>query len=521
MSGEARDSRKVLVGSSMVFASRLAGFMLMLVFSIYMARTLGRDIYGLISISLGVFGIMTIVGDLGVTTASARRIAVLRKAGGGPSVRQILASTLVVKAVTGTAVGILVYAMAPALGAAFDKPVEPLFRLMAAAILLNLLGSSFQSVMRGMHRMGIFALSNAVRDVLWVMFAIAFVELGWGVEGAVLGFLVGQVVWFAVNLGLYMAYVDVPGPVRPAPGLARELLAFGLPLIVADLMIFVYSWTATFVLGVLRPTWEVSTYNIAFGMVSMVMVVVSSVGMTVFPIFSERSVSGSVEEMEVVYRRLIKFMCVAVFPLLSFIAVLAPYVVLMYGKEYRLAVAPLLVLVVWGYLSPVSDIGSRLLTAMERQRYVMYSTALVAALNLALNIALIPRFGMMGAAAASTASFVLSALLVAHYLRSLHGIRSSPGDVAVPFAVSVGMAVPFYFILGLVVRGDPPALPTVLILGSAMAVYLLGYVLALRALRYFDDQDLDSLHHATAKVPVVREVLPALFPLSGGASRCR
>jgi len=519
MPDDVRDSRRVLVGSGFVFASRMTGFAMMLVFSVFMARALGRDVYGLISITIGIFGIMTIVGDLGMNTASARKVALVRRSGEGAGVRQILVATLWVKAVTGATLAAAIFLMAPAFQSLFDKPVAPLIRLVALAILFNLLGSSFQSMMRGMHRMDLYALSNVLRDVLWVSLSVAFVLAGQGVEGAIRGYLIGQIAWFLANATIYAVLLDAPGPLWPDAVLVRELILFGIPVIAVDLMVFIYSWTDTFVLGIFRETWEVSTYNIAFGMVSMVMVVVTSVGTTVFPIFSERSVDRSPDGLTALFSRLTRLVIVAVFPLLSFIAVLGPFVVLVYGRQYSQAVFPLIVLVVWGYLRPYGGIGASLLTALARQRYVMYATAAVAGLNLALNLALIPPYGMMGAAVASTASMVLGSALILRFLAHLDGVRARPSDMTVPLLVSLVLSASMFLPLAHVLRGDPPLLPTVLILASALAVVLVTYMAALRLLGYFDEEDMDALHHATGNIPLVRHIVPALLPRSPPSTR--
>jgi O-antigen/teichoic acid export membrane protein len=82
-----------------------------------------------------------------------------------------------------------------------------------------------------------------------------------------------------------------------------------------------------------------------------------------------------------------------------------PLVHLLYGRQYS-ATAPLLAVLIWSELAIFfgTMVGNALIAA-GLQRYFLWPTALGAAVNVALNIYLIPRWGAMGAAWATVAAY--------------------------------------------------------------------------------------------------------------------
>jgi len=68
--------QKIFSGSAFIVSSKLVNMVSLVIFSITMARLLGRDIYGLISIAVGFIGIFAIFGDMGLNIAGIRYISI-------------------------------------------------------------------------------------------------------------------------------------------------------------------------------------------------------------------------------------------------------------------------------------------------------------------------------------------------------------------------------------------------------------------------------------------------------------
>jgi O-antigen/teichoic acid export membrane protein len=84
-----------------------------------------------------------------------------------------------------------------------------------------------------------------------------------------------------------------------------------------------------------------------------------------------------------------------------------PVVRLLYGAEYLPAVRPMYVLLAGVVMVGVTRVLMRYFTSVNRHEHNVYIVATSLAVNVTLNLVLIPRFGIMGAAAASLATYVL------------------------------------------------------------------------------------------------------------------
>jgi len=510
----ASDGRRIFRGTMFVMLSRTTSMIAMLVFSIIMARSLGRDVYGLISIAIGVFGLATILGDMGLNVASTRYTAIHRKKGEREEIIAILRASITIKVVSGVALMLVLWLVSPGLEDAFNKPVGRLISLMALAIVFNMPASAFQAIIRGHHRLDLFAGCNMARDIVWLTSSVILVNMGYGVEGAIIGHVIGQIVWFAANIIAYFGFIHVKAAPADVQKTARRLILFGLPVITMDVMIFVYNWTDTFVIGFFRPTSEVSSYNIAFGMINMIMIFIGSVSITIFPIISERSARKDPVELTEHYNRLTRIVSLIVFPVLSFLVFVQPFVFLVYGDEYLAGLAVLWILAIWGYFRPFGSMSATMLTALGRQHYVLYATTFVAIANLGLNLVLVPWIGMIGAAIASTISISAGTVLSVRYLERLEGVRPNVRTPVKMLALSVVVVIPFSLLLhgvDLLLPFSTSLAALVLVLGAVGLAYLAVFLWLARRFRLLDDDDVRVLREATARLPLAHRILDVLF----------
>jgi O-antigen/teichoic acid export membrane protein len=98
-------------------------------------------------------------------------------------------------------------------------------------------------------------------------------------------------------------------------------------------------------------------------------------------------------------------------------------IVFVYGQRYKEAIPIIQILLVAMTFSVTMGVSSNVLYAIDKQASLLRYMVLVAALNIALDFWLIPRYGAMGAAVANGASRVVAAAGMLVILR-----RSLPGS---------------------------------------------------------------------------------------------
>ena len=511
--------KKIFSGSAFIVSSKLVNMVSLVIFSITMARLLGRDIYGLISIAVGFLGLFAIMGDVGLNIAGIRYISMYYAKKRYEDIRTIIKSSFVIKIGLAVVLAAICFFLADALADFFQKDVAPLFRITAFIIICNILGSVFQTVMKALQRMDLFAISNIFRDISWIIVSIGLVLNGWGVLGAMWGYLISAFIWLIICGVIYITPLQQnisqaqKSKKEVSKVIRNKLILFGLPVAIMDITVLLYNWIDTFVLAYFRPTWEVSCYNIAFGLVNMVMIIIASVSTTLFPIFSREHALNKKKRQKIIYEKVVKFVIIMVYPLLTLMWFLAPYIILIYGTEYLPAIYPLLILVTWGFFRPVGNIGGGFLTAKGRVRLVMTITISMAVLNFILNIILIPSLHMVGAAIATSISFIFGAIIIYFILAKDYdisfdkiGILKSLGAAIIVSILGLGI----YLALDLVLLSGQLIISVILLLIKLLISFLVAglvYLLLLKFLKVFSKQELKSFEKLGDRYRIIRPII--------------
>jgi O-antigen/teichoic acid export membrane protein len=153
---------------------------------------------------------------------------------------------------------------------------------------------------------------------------------------------------------------------------------------------------------------------------------------TVYPLMCRyaREDMGRLREL---YRKSVVSLGVVAVPLAVGVTLLAPTVVrILFGSEFAGA-APGLMVLIWSTVCVYVALGGgNLLISMRYERVNLALNVLGAAVNIALNLLLIPRMGITGAALATTVTYLVIAVgtLVGSYL-ALHPASAGPAMSAV------------------------------------------------------------------------------------------
>lgn len=265
---------------------------------------------------------------------------------------------------------------------------------------------------------------NARQDVMrygWLTASRAWLALGltlaavWS-GGLATAALAGTLVGSAVAVALLGARKPRPSDAaQPQSGLAPELLRFGLPLSLTYLSIVILDAGDRFMLNHWHGPAAVAAYGAAFDLVQQILgAALNVLYLAAYPKVIaawERDGNEAAKAALAPLRR--ATLTLAPLGALLF-AGLAPEISrLMLGAQVAAqaaAVMPAIALAVAfsGMRAFCFDIALHLRRAT---RLHVTTTALMAGLNLALNLMLIPRFGTWGAAVASAAAFALGAAL--------------------------------------------------------------------------------------------------------------
>jgi O-antigen/teichoic acid export membrane protein len=188
---------------------------------------------------------------------------------------------------------------------------------------------------------------------------------------------------------------------------------------------------------------EIAMYSVAFGSVAMLLLVPEGFARAVSPAVATLVGAGANERIRVGYSRALRLLLLAAVPVTAFTVALGPTTVrLVFGDEFAGTRTPLLILLVPLPLIPLMNVSYSLVVGFGKARFPLVVGFGSVALNIALDFALIPRHGAVGAAVANACAQGATALATIAYGSRLVGqVRWEPSTLVRASAVSVAAGV--------------------------------------------------------------------------------
>jgi O-antigen/teichoic acid export membrane protein len=436
MSHQARLSRNYLSLAAARFAAKVISF----VAWVLIARHLGAADFGLFTFSFAVVTLAVVVFQAGLTPLTVREIA--RDRARAP---RFLTTSLLVRFAGAAAVA----AVAAGVCWAFPSREAAATTVTALALGLGTVLVSFTDVMQAFERMEYYAAVLVVNNVLILAFILYAVKTDAGLM---------SILWFYVAANglaaLTAAAICLVRFARPSRTVTWSEVVSFLKLApdfsFSALVASIYWRADKVILKIFAGDAVVGIYGAAAGMVEGLVMVAGSFRESVFPALSRAWPRAPLEFREA-SRTSFKFLAALAVPICIGTSVVAPQLFpFIYRAEFARG-SVILAVLIWALGAIfIRELTAATLFALDRQRMLLLSNAAGAAASVALNFALIPRWGGLGAAVAGvTTAFATTAfnlVLIGRRVPRLYpwGLLVRPAAAAVAMAAALLAGIYFH-----------------------------------------------------------------------------
>ncbi len=192
----------------------------------------------------------------------------------------------------------------------------------------------------------------------------------------------------------------------------REVLSYGLPLVLSDLLVVVRPTLAIVVLEYLASTTDVADFTAFLKIASLNLIVLQSMKLLYLPVASRLYSRGDHAAIDDLYWQTTVWISLITFPIFVPCITMPETVALIVNGEKYVGASQLLVVLALGeYFNAATGLNTYTLQVYARVRFLVWTMVLATAVGLVLNMALIPLWGAMGAAVATAGGLVLQNLL--------------------------------------------------------------------------------------------------------------
>jgi O-antigen/teichoic acid export membrane protein len=412
----------------------VAGAVLAVPATALLVRSLGVRSYGTLSLGLTVIALASVVADLGIGSGVTRMAAFER----GEAADSWARAGIHIAWLSGLGFAIAVGIAGIVIGGTLGGVIT----LLSPTVLLAALISVATGYLRTRQRVFVSELATSGQQTLYSAAAIALAAAGiatvWRVAGAAL------VTEGLAGCAAWLAWRTVIGRKRTGRLPHQRILRFSLPLLAAIASTLALQSSDVLLLGAFRGTIAVGLYYPVLRMVNLSALALSAVGQYFLPVATSILAARDMPGLRSFYTTVTKWeIAVLGPPLIMLVIEPGPLIVALFGAPFGAAVWVTRVLALGYLVNILTGHNGMIMVALGMTRQIGIRSALSFFASIALNLALIPAFGMLGAALGT--SLVYVGLNIGNAWCVWKAARVVPvrrDATAVIFALAIGTGVP-------------------------------------------------------------------------------
>ncbi len=425
-----------------------------------LTKVLGTYDYGIWSQVNVTIGLVTVFSRVGLNVALCRFVSARTRR---EELQEDFYSVLSVALLTSMIASFPLIVFSHPIGNAIFNGAGGVVRLTGIIIIAVTLDAMCLAYFRALQHMGKYAVLSLARiyGELCVMTYLVFARHT--IFTIILAILTVRVIFFFVSFFLVRGQIGIR---RPRYSRIKKYLRFGVPLVPGNLATWVVASSDRYIIGHSLGVAQVGIYSAAYAIGNALSLVGSVLGFVLVPTLSKLYDEGQQSEVETYLQYSLKYFLGLGIPFVFGIGMLSKEILVMFSTTEIVSQGyPITSLVsLSALLAGTCGVIGQILILVQKTRILATVWALAALVNLALNILIIPRIGILGAAITTLISGSLALGLIAYYafkemkfyiewvfiskslaasaVMSVMIWRISPkGTVAVLMAVALGIAI--------------------------------------------------------------------------------
>jgi O-antigen/teichoic acid export membrane protein len=394
---------------------------------VFLARMLGASEYGIYSYVWVWLTIGGFLASFGLSEAAIRFIAEYRDTGQSGTGRQFIKTSLAIVGASSSAIAatgaILLYLMADQIPAGYMLPALLALACLPVFALQDLLeGHALSFSWTGLAHVPPYVLRQAL-IILYLLVAVSAAMPATAATGILAVFLAGATATF-VQLVLFLRRAARALPSAPGVRHTRLWMTTAFPMMLTNAFQLVLTFSDIIVLGMFVDSTTVALYFAATRVSSQVTAVQFAVTSAVAQRMAGLNATSNRSELYALIHRSARWIFWATLAVMAGVIALGWPLLWLFGREFT-AAYPVLLLLSLGLLARASTGGAEdALKMLGHERAEFRAKAVSVAVNLVLNIGLIPFFGIYGAAIATGTSMVVYSVMLEVLMRRLVGTSS-------------------------------------------------------------------------------------------------
>ena len=411
MNSNMESYKTLLRGAGLLFIGIFASKFLNYLFRFIVARAFTPSEYGLFALGTAIIGLFTAIALLGLPQGVTRYISEYLTKKEYEKVRGTIIFSLKLVTFSSIIIAVCLYFSSNYIESIFLKDgLAQVIRIFSIGLPAYAIFTIIINMFYGFQKPEFVTISGYLSEnILKVAIIIILVLIGFNSAALPLTWTITAVIISLIALYFLQAktfpFLWIKEKfIEPR----RELLVFSLPLIFVSTMWIILQWTDTIMLGYFMTSKDIAIYEMVLSAGKIVLMFATMFSVVFMPLITSLYAKNETDMIKSIYKSTTKWITVVSLPICAYFLIFPKMTILfLFGPQYLEGSLVLIILSIGYLIHAVMFLGGSFLAALKYSRLQMIIVILTGLLNIILNYHLIPIYGIIGSAIATSISFIL------------------------------------------------------------------------------------------------------------------
>jgi O-antigen/teichoic acid export membrane protein len=403
---------KIAKNASILLLSQVISYILAFFYTIYTARYLGAAGFGILSTALALGALLSIFTELGLSTLTTREVSREKSLA-----NKYIGNTIVLKIALSTITLGLMFLIVHI--EHYSHEIAIVIYFITISFVVGAFTNIFYSVFQAYEKMEYQSIGQIINSIIMFSGILLIIYYQMSITNFAIIYLIASIVSLifgiiicAWKFILPKIYIDIT--------LWKFLIIEAIPLTLSSVFLLIAFRIDTVLLQAINGNEAAGVYNAAYGLMGALMFLPSVYVMSVFPLLSRFNVSSK-ELLKISYEKSFKYLIIIGLPIAVGTTLIAsPLILFIYKSGFSQSIIALQILI-WAIpIIFVNYILGTAINSINKQRQMVKSAFIVMALNIILNLLLLPKYGFI-AASFITVITELSACIFWFHIMNVNG----------------------------------------------------------------------------------------------------
>ena len=397
--------RRIAKNTGVMFIAQIMTYVLGFFITMYTARYLSAEGFGVLSLALSITAIFGIVGDMGLSTLMVREVA-----RDNSTSNKYLSNIALIKVILCILMFVVIVLTVNIIG--YNKLVSTVIYLIAISVIINAFGSVLTAVFQANEQMEYLSLSTILSSIL--MFSGTLIGIYYKLDILFFAslYIIANSLVFMYIIFIYITKFNLP-KLEIDTSFWKPTIKEAWPFGITSLSGMLYTYIDSIMLSIIKGNEVVGWYSAAYRLMLIVLFIPNAVNTAIFPVMS-RLYNSSRDSLTLMYEKYFKYMLAIGIPMGFGTTLLADKIILLiFGQGYTQSIAALQILIWTMVFTFIGAAFVQLLQSINKQLIITKISIICVIINIVLNLILIPKYSLIGA---SFATLVTEIFLVGYIL---------------------------------------------------------------------------------------------------------